>query len=183
MTKNESTITSHFSAGDSLRSIHQTPGIYRASLKKMQSKPCFYTKSVRLGCAELSFCRIRRKSRDLQFEHGFRTYSFKHKGKKLDVHRFEDEKLKKTKTFDGSCQILVPGALNDTKKICKAGADIFTNFGLEKTLTKPRKSNYSFHFPIVVWIYSETCRIQVQTAGPHINKFPCFSIRFDGQTV
>ena len=46
---------SHFSAGDSLRAIHQTPGIYRVSLKQMQSQPCFFTKSVRIGRAELFF--------------------------------------------------------------------------------------------------------------------------------
>ena len=31
--------------------------------------------------------------------------------------------------WDEIDQIVVPGALNDTKKIRKAGADIFANFG------------------------------------------------------
>ena len=37
------------------------------------------------------------------------------------------KQLKKKKTFDEIGQIVVPGALNDTKKVRKASADIFGN--------------------------------------------------------
>ena len=37
MTKTDVNIASHFSAGDSLSVIHQTPAIYRGSLKKIES--------------------------------------------------------------------------------------------------------------------------------------------------
>ena len=43
-----------------------------------------------------------------------------------------DLEVNKTKQLNGIGQMLVPGALNDTKKIRKAGADIFANFGAEK---------------------------------------------------
>ena len=43
-------------------------------------------------------------------------------------------------------QILVPRALNDTKKIRKAGADIFANFGLEKPWNNLDNSNISPDF-------------------------------------
>ena len=39
---------------------------------------------------------------------------------------------KTNKKKDEFGQIWVPGALNDTKTIGKAGADIFANVGLEK---------------------------------------------------
>ena len=39
---------------------------------------------------------------------------------------------KKKETNYEICQMLVSGALDDTKTICKAGADIFANFGAEK---------------------------------------------------
>ena len=73
------------------------------------------------------------KSRDLGPEHGFRACSFKNKGKKSDFHIFGGQKTNKIREkLDEIGQILVPRALNDTKKIRKAGADIFANFGAEK---------------------------------------------------
>ena len=66
-------------------------------------KPCFFTKSVRFGRAELPLIFPESSSRDLQSGHGF---------------------------------MLVPGALNETKKTRKAGADIFANLGLTTTATK-----------------------------------------------
>ena len=43
------------------------------------------------------------------------------------------KKTKKTNDkLDEIGQTLVPGALNDTKKIRKASADIFANFGAEQ---------------------------------------------------
>ena len=70
------------------------------------------------------------KSRDLQSGHGFRACSFKNKGKQLDFHIFGGQKTNKIiEQLDEIGQILVPRALNDTKKIRKAGADIFANFG------------------------------------------------------
>ena len=75
------------------------------------------------------------KSRDLGPEHGFRACSFKNKGKKSDFHIFGGQKTNKIReTLDEIGQILVPRALNDTKIIRKAGADIFANFGAGKPL-------------------------------------------------
>ena len=45
---------------------------------------------------------------------------------------------KAKKTFDDIGQVLVPGVLNDTKRIRKAGADIFANVRPEKTEQKIR---------------------------------------------
>ena len=73
------------------------------------------------------------KSRDLQSGHGFRACSLKNKGEKLDFHIFGGHKTNKIKEkFDEIGQILIPRALNDTKKIRKAGADIFANSGAAK---------------------------------------------------
>ena len=73
------------------------------------------------------------KSRDLGPEHGFRACSFKNKGKKSDFHIFGGQKTNKIREqLDEIGQILVPRPLNDTKKIRKAGADIFAIFGAEK---------------------------------------------------
>ena len=76
------------------------------------------------------------KSRDLGPEHGFRACSFKNKGGQSDCHVFGVHKRKKTKTktkkWDEIGQMLVSGALDDTKKMRKAGADIFAKSGLEK---------------------------------------------------
>ena len=50
-----------------------------------------------------------------------------------NLHIFRGQKSQtKMKTIDQIGQMLVPGALNDTKKIRKAGADIFANSGAEK---------------------------------------------------
>ena len=73
------------------------------------------------------------KSRDLGPEHGFRACSFKNKGKKSDFHIYGGQKTNTIREkLNEIGQILVPRALNDTKKIRKAGADIFANFGAEK---------------------------------------------------
>ena len=54
----------------------------------------------------------------------------------MDFHKKLDfggvKKPKKTKEWNEFGQILVSGALDDTKTIGKAGADIFANFGAEK---------------------------------------------------
>ena len=60
---------------------------------------------------------------------------FKNKGKKSDFHVFGGQKTNKIREqLNEIGQILVPRALNDTKKIRKAGADIFANVGAEKPL-------------------------------------------------
>ena len=66
------------------------------------------------------------KSRDLGPEHGFRACSFKNKGKQMDFHIFGVKKTKRNwNKNDEICEMLVSGALDDTKKMRKAGADIF----------------------------------------------------------
>ena len=66
------------------------------------------------------------KSRDLQSEHGFRACSFENIRKKLDVHTFCDQKTEKaTETWNELGRILVPRALNRSKKMRKTGADNF----------------------------------------------------------
>ena len=57
----------------------------------------------------------------------------KTKREKLDCHTFGDQQAKtKTNKFDEIGQMLVPGALNDTKKIRKVGADSSQISGLKK---------------------------------------------------
>ena len=56
----------------------------------------------------------------------------------------------KTEQLNEIGQMLVPGALNDTKKIRKASADIFANFGAEKP-----------------WIYPKRGRMQPRRATLH----------------
>ena len=91
------------------------------------------------------------KSRDLGPEHGFRACSFKNKGNKSDFHIFGGQKTNKIREkLNEIGQILVPRALNDTKKIRKAGADIFANFGAEKP-----------------WIYPKTGRMQPRRPTLH----------------
>ena len=62
VTKMGVSIASHFSHGDSVRAIHQIPGIYRGSLEKRQKpkkvRPCFFTKSVKFGRTEVSLMRV-----------------------------------------------------------------------------------------------------------------------------
>ena len=52
----------------------------------------------------------------------------------MDVHTFggSNNENKKTNKFDEIGQMLVPGALDDTKTMRKAGGDIFANVGAEK---------------------------------------------------
>ena len=58
---------------------------------------------------------------------------FKHRGRKSDFHIFGSQKTKKIRDkFNEIGQILVPRALNYTKKMRKAGADIFAKFVAEK---------------------------------------------------
>ena len=54
------------------------------------------------------------------------------------------------KQIDEIGQMLVPRALNDTKKIRKVGADILANFGAEKP-----------------WIYPKTGRMQPRRPALH----------------
>ena len=96
---------------------------------------------------EVSICRICAESRDLQSGHGFRACSFKTKGNMPDFHTVWGEQTKqKRKTIDEIGRMLVPGALNDTKKIRKASADIFAKSGAEKHGKNVNKSFASgFH--------------------------------------
>ena len=57
-----------------------------------------------------------------------------------------EQMKKKTEKLDDIGQCLVSGALNDTKTIRKASADIFANSGLEQPEQKRGKSNYSPDF-------------------------------------
>ena len=51
----------------------------------------------------------------------------------MDFHTFGGQNNQnKTENVDEIGQMFVTRALNDTKKIRKAGADIFANFGAEK---------------------------------------------------
>ena len=108
---------------------------------------CFFTKSVKFGFGELSICQICAESRDLGPEHGFRACSFKDKGKKSDFHIFGVQQMKKKRNEneknDEISQMLVSGALDDTKKMRKAGADIFAKSGPEKPLKNRKQSRFS----------------------------------------
>ena len=116
VTKKYVSIASHFSHGDSLGASHQFPGIYRVSLKKWKSRPCFVTKSVKFRSFEEFFRPIENSRRDLQSEHGFEACSLKHKGKRLDFHTFRGQKSEtKTKQFDEIGQMLVFWAENLSK--------------------------------------------------------------------
>ena len=56
----------------------------------------------------------------------------KTKRKVLDFHtHWVVKKQKNTRQFDDIGGFVVPGAVNDTKKIRKAGGDIFANVGAE----------------------------------------------------
>ena len=79
------------------------------------------------------------KSRDLGPAHGFRACSFKNKGKTLDFHIFGVKQTKKSEILYEISQSLVYGALDDPKKMRKAGADIFAKLGLKNLEKKPRK--------------------------------------------
>ena len=92
----------------------------------------FFTKSVKFGFGEVSISQICAESRDLQSGHGFRACSFKNKRKKVDFYIFGVNNIKKKEQIDEVGQNLVSGALDDTKKIRKAGADIFVKSGLDK---------------------------------------------------
>ena len=111
----------------------------------------FCTKAVRFGRTELLFVFPCSKSRDLGPGHGFRAWSFKNKGKKSDFRIRGGQMTNKIRDkLNEIGQILVPRALNDTKKIRKAGADIFANFGAEKP-----------------WIYPKTGRMQPRRPTLH----------------
>ena len=113
--------------------VIRNPGYRRHGSNHKKSRPCFVTKSVRFGRTELLFFFPCSKSRDLGPEHGFRACSFKNKGKKSDFHILGVQKTNNIREkLDEIGQILVPRALNDTKKIRKAGADIFAKSGPEK---------------------------------------------------
>ena len=62
---------------------------------------------------------------DLQFGHGFRACSLTDNRNKLDTKQ-------KTETNYEIGQMLVSGALDETKTVGKAGADIFAKSGSEK---------------------------------------------------
>ena len=102
-------------------------------MTKWKLQPLFFAVSVKFGFGELSICRICAESRDLQSGHGFRACSLKDKGKQLDFHIFgvNQNKTKRTKN-DEIGQMLVSRALDDTKTVGKAGADISANFGAGK---------------------------------------------------
>ena len=75
----------------------------------------------------------------------------------MDFHILGVKKTwKKFGNFNEIGQILVSGALDDTKKMRKAGGDIFVKSGLNKLSKKKGKSKLSpgFYgiFQIVPWI-------------------------------
>ena len=95
--------------------------------------------------------------RDLGPEHGFRASSFENKGKSwifIFVGIRIKKKMKKNKWHEIS-QMLVSRALDDTKNMRKAGADIFAKSGPEKPHTNqennqkqsPGFSRFSAFFP------------------------------------
>ena len=70
-------------------------------------------------------------------------------GKKLDFHAIGVKKtIKKRKRKYEICKFVVSGALDDTKTIGKAGADIFAKFGAEKS-SKNRKISKFRSNPLV----------------------------------
>jgi len=81
------------------------------------------------------------------------------------------KKWNKTEKFDEIGQMLVPGALNDTKKIRKASANIFEYSGLAKPWKKTRQIKcFSGIFQLFqVDIATKKGRIPVQTAWLHIH--------------
>ena len=88
--------------------------------------------------------RICAESRDLGPEHGFTACSFKNKGKQLDLHFLGVTQTRtKIEKHDEIGQMLVSGALDDTKTIGKACADIFANFGAEKPWKNLENSRFS----------------------------------------
>ena len=116
--------------------VIRNPGYRRHGSNHKKSRPCFFTKSVKFGFGELSIGRICAESRDLGPEHGFRACSFKNKREKSDFHIFGVNKTKKSETLDEIGQLLVSGALDDPKKMRKAGADIFAKSGPEQKQKK-----------------------------------------------
>ena len=69
------------------------------------------------------------------------------------------------KTIDEICQILVSGALDDTKKMGKAGADIFAKSGPEKPSTKIRTNQTILRdFPRVFWKVDAWLGLSVKVA-------------------
>ena len=71
----------------------------------------------------------------------------------MDFHIFGDQKNEKQmKTNYEIGQILVSGALDQTKKIRKTAADIFQKSGLEKPWKNKEKSKQSPGFsPFFLW--------------------------------
>ena len=70
-------------------------------MKKLKSRPCFFTKSVKIGFGELSISRICADSRDLGPEHGFRACCFNKKREKVGFSKFGNQKNQhKLKTND-----------------------------------------------------------------------------------
>ena len=71
--------------------------------------------------------------------------------------------------YDEIGQMLVSGALDDTKTIGKVGADIFAKSGPEQKPNKSEKikkiSRIFCVFPVDL---AKKTRIPVQTAGPHM---------------
>ena len=110
-----------------------------------------------------------------------RLVLFKMKGKSWIFILVGVENAKTTKRFDEISQILIPGALNDTKKIRKASADIFANVGPEKPnkysktrqnrKTNPNKSNKSATVPAVR--AAQGGGAEIKMFGPKIGRGPC----------
>ena len=125
--------------------VIQNPGYHRQGSNHKQVQACFVT--VNSGFGELSICASCSKSRDLQSEHGFRACSFQDKGNKLDFHTFWDQRTEtKTEKWDEIGRILVPGALNRSKKLRKTGADNFPKSSACKTEKKHETIYFSSDF-------------------------------------
>ena len=99
------------------------------SPKKVKSEPCFFAKSFRIARAALAFLCSGILISRLQSVHGFRACSLKDKRKQLDFIFLGFKKRTKNETkmknLHDIGQIVASRALDDTKKMRKAGADIF----------------------------------------------------------
>ena len=83
---------------------------------------------------------------------------------KLDFGGSKNQK--KPKKWNEICQMLVSGALDDTKKMRKAGADIFAKSGLEKPKNKLNKSRFSpGFFPFFPWTEPRTREFPYKRLG------------------
>ena len=90
--------------------------------------------------------------------------------KQLDFGGSKNQK--KTKKWNEIGQILVSGALDDTKTIGKVGGNIFAKSGPEKPPKNRKKIKiFSGIFPVFPVDFAKNPWIPVQTAGPHVGNY------------